>query len=316
MLFEKDLGFVTKCPSAFAGKIRDKVLKGSEGKMRACNVRDGAAIYDTFAEVGGRQLRFVVYSLGIDEEDSARFYLEDGEKRIGAVFGKLMGMEFNCGPDAEQALDDAVDACGLTAYEITAEVVPYEVQTKRPARGRPRKGAEAPAAVTKYRIEASWEFDENVAKRMGEDRGTQVLITNIPRSDKVGKNLREGADAETVMMAYLGEYRIEHTYRIMKSGLGVDSVYLHTPERENAMMFVIGIATIISNTVDAVLGRMPGKKVTMDRLCWKMISVSVDYDREDDCVCIRGYKGANKEFFGYLDALNIFPGLLLGYSGK
>lgn len=313
LLFEKDLGFVTKCPAAFAGKVREKVLKESEGRMKACGGREGAAVYDTFAEAGDRLLRFVVYTLGTDAEDSIRFYREDGERKLKAAFGKLMRTGFSCRPDAEQALERTIAECGLTAYDISAEVIPYEVTPKRPARGRPRKGSEMPA-VMRYRIEASWEFDGNVAKRMGEDRGTQVLVTNLPRSERTENNLRDGADAETVMKAYLGEYRIEHTYRLMKSGLGVDSVYLHTPERENAMMFVIGIAAIISGTVDAVLGRMPDRKVTMDRLCWKMISVSVDYDRAEDCMRIRGYEGANKEFFGYLKALDIFPGLLLGRS--
>jgi len=316
LLFEKGLGFVTKCPSSFADKIRERVLKGSEGKMTACKERKGAKIYETSAQAGGHMLRFIVYTLGIDEKDGIRFYAEDGEKKLNAAFGKLMKTEFNCRPDAENALEKAVAAAGLTAYEVFADVVPYEVRQKRPGRGRPRKGSEVPEAVTRYRIEASWEFDENVAKRMSGDHGTQVLITNLPRSDRKENNLRDGADAETVLMTYLGEYKIEHSFRLMKSGLGVDSVYLHTPERENAMMFVIGIATIISNTVDAVLKRMPGRKITMDRLCWKMISVSVNYDRKSDSMRIRGYEGANKEFFGYMDTLDISHGLLLGCNGK
>jgi len=316
LLYEKNMGFVTKCPSSFAKKVRDRVLKESEGMMKSCKGRKGAAVYDTVAEANGRSQRFVVFSLGADEKDSVRFCLEDGEKKLRAAFGDLMKTEFSCGPDAERAMEAAVASCGLTAYEISAEVVPYEVRPRRPVRGRPRKGTEAPAAATRYRVEASWEFDENVAKRMGEDRGTQVLITNLPRSAVTGSNLRDGADAETVMMTYLGEYRIEHTYRLMKSGLGADSVYLHSPERENAMMFVIGIATIISNTVDAVLKRMPGKNVTMERLCWKMIGVTADYDRGNDSMRIRGYEGAKKELFGYLDALGVFPGLLLGRSAE
>jgi transposase len=316
LLYEKDMGFVTKCPSSFAGKVRDRVLKASEGKMRACKERKGAMVCDIFEKAGDRSLRFVAYTLGTNEKESVRFYLENGEKKLKAVFGKLKNAEFNCEPDAENALRKAIAECDLTAYEIFAETVPYDVRPKRPGRGRPRKGTEAPATVTKYRIEASWEFDEDLAKRMSNDRGTQVLITNLPCSDGAKSNLRDGADAETVMMTYLDEYKIEHTYRLMKSGLGIDSVYLHTPERENAMMFVIGIATIISNTVDALLKRMPGKRMTMDHLCWKMMSVSVDYDRESDTMRIRGYKGASKELFGYVNALNISPGLLLGRNGK
>ena len=315
MLSRKGLGFVTKCPSSFSKKIRERITERADGNMHACVNRKGAKIYDTDEKTDdGKKLRFIVYSLGIDAADNIRFHFDDGQKKLKATFGKLMRTEFNCEPDARNALEKAMDVCDLVAYDVSADVVPYEILSKRPSRGRPPKNSAAPETVIRYRVEASWEFNKDIAERLGDEHGTQVLITNIPRSDDAKENLRDGADAETVMLTYLNEYKIEHTYRLMKSGLGVDEVYLHTPERENAMMFVIGIATIVSNVVDAVLRRMPGKRVTVSHLCWKMIHVTVDYDRIDDRMSIRGYKGANKEFFGYLNALNVSHGLLLGHT--
>jgi len=312
LFFEKDLGFVTKCPTNFAKKARDRALEEAEGNMRPCGEREGATVYDADMEVCGRTLRFVVYNLGHDEEDSIEFYMRDGEKRLKAAFGGLMKEDFSCRPDAERALEAAAGECALTAYEITAEVAPYETRAKRPSRGRPRKGEASPPAVTVYRAEASWEFDETLARRMGEDHGTQVLVTNLPRSDAATANIRDGADAETVMAAYLGEYKVEHTFRLMKSGLGVGSVYLHTPERENAMMFVIGVATIVSNIVDAALAKIRGKRMTMGRLCRRMMPVAVEYDCADGSMAICGREGASEEVFRYLDALGISHGLLLG----
>ena len=311
LLFEKDLGFVTKCPFGFAQKIRDEVLEESQGKLLQCK-REGARIFETLRIVNGHGLRFVVYALG--DSGDAEFCRKDGEKRLKAAFSKITGTEYNCEPDARQALEGAMEICDSVAYDVTAQVVPYEVKVRRPTRGRPRKGSEDPGTETKYRIEVSWEFDTDTAERMGRDHGTQVLVTNLPRSDEKRDNPRDGADAETILELYLDEYKVEHTYRLMKSGLGVDEVYLHTPERENAMQFVISIATILSNVIDAVLARMPGVRVTADRLCWKMISVSTDYNREDDCMMIRGYEGASKEFFRYLEQLDVFPGLLLGHK--
>jgi transposase len=316
LLTDKKLGFVTKCPSSFNEKIRERILKEAEGKMISCKNREGATIYETKADIGGQMLRFIAYSLKDNGNGSVEFYRDDGEKKLKAVFGKLTGKEFNCRPDAEQAVEDAKKVCDLVAYEVSADVISYRVQPKRSGRGRPPKGSEAPEPVTKYTIEASWEFDKDLAKRMGDDHGTQVLMTNLPASDKAEDNPRDGADAETVMMLYLEEYKVEHTYRLMKSGLGVDSVYLHTPERENAMMFVIGIAAIISGTIDAVLGKRKGKKITMDRIGWKMISVTADYDHSDDSIEIRGYEGADKELLGYLKELKISPGLIFGFNGE
>ena len=316
MLHEKGLGFVTKCPASFAEKVRERVLKMSEGKMRPFEGRKGASVYDTDAVAGERTLRFVAYNLGTDEKEGVDFYLKDGEKKLKSVLGKLMRTEFSCRPDAERALEEAIAACGGVAYDISAKVVPYEVRPRRPVRGRPPKGAEAPPPVTMYKTEASWEFNGNVAKRMTADRGTQVLVTNLPRADTAAENLRDGARAEDAVKAYLEEYKVEHTYRLMKSGLGVDSVYLHTPERENAMMFVIAVATIISNAVDAALARKPGMKVTMNRLCLEMMPVTVEYDRGDDSMRVRGYEGAGRELLGYLDELGVSHGLLLGRCGE
>jgi transposase len=315
LLTEKKLGFVTKCPSSFNGKIRERILKEAEDKIVPCKDREGAKIYGTEAKVGDRTMRFIAYSLNDSGNGSVEFYRDDGEKRLKAVFGKLTGKEFNCRPDAEQAVEDAKKVCDLVAYEVSAEVIPYQVQPKRSERGRPPKGSAAPEPVTRYTIGASWEFDKDLAERMGKDHGTQVLMTNLPSSDKTEKNPRDGADAEAVMMLYLDEYKVEHTYRLMKSGLGVDSVYLHTPERENAMMFVIGIAAIISGTIDAVLGRMKGRKITMDRIEWDMFPVTVSYNRGKDSMRVRGYEGADKELLGYLKELNISPGLLFGFNG-
>lgn len=41
----------------------------------------------------------------------------------------------------------------------------------------------------------------------------------------------------------------------MKFDFGMDRVFLHTPSRENAMMFVVGIATLICDIIDALRRR-------------------------------------------------------------
>jgi len=45
----------------------------------------------------------------------------------------------------------------------------------------------------------------------------------------------------------------------------------HTPERENAKMFVIGVATIMVNVIDAALARMLGRRTTAWTLCRRML---------------------------------------------
>ena len=71
-----------------------------------------------------------------------------------------------------------------------------------------------------------------------------------------GSRHREArATAGTVLRLYLDRYKVEHACRLMKSGMGVDSVYVRTPKRADALLFVVAIATLASDIIDALLRR-------------------------------------------------------------
>ena len=94
---------------------------------------------------------------------------------------------------------------------------------------------------TEYRVSVTMEFDEERAKQLSQDRGVRVLITNLPRANTDAENVRTGVTADTVLLSYLDQYQVEHAFRLMKDGMGIDRVYIHRPSRENAMMFVISL---------------------------------------------------------------------------
>lgn len=64
---------------------------------------------------------------------------------------------------------------------------------------------------------------------MAEDGGMAALVTNLPRALKSSENIRRDSTSESVLRLYLDQCMIEHTYRLMKSGLGVDKVFIHMP---------------------------------------------------------------------------------------
>ena len=80
-------------------------------------------------------------------------------------------------------------------------------------------------------------------------------MTNLPRANGDAENIRFGATADTVLLTYLGQYRVEHAFRLMKDGMSMKKVYIQKPSRENAMMFVISIATMLTDLADHVLKR-------------------------------------------------------------
>lgn len=122
---------------------------------------------------------------------------------------------FNCDIDARRAVDEALKGMSYNAYDVEWDVEPVEVSMGYGHRGRPRKG-EVPTVKTEYRVNVKLTFDEERAVALSQGRDVRVLITNIPRANEDAENIRFGATADTVLKTYLGQYRIEHGFQLMK----------------------------------------------------------------------------------------------------
>lgn len=111
---------------------------------------------------------------------------------------------------------------------------------------------------------------------------------------------------------------MEQSFRLMKSGIGVDSIFLQTPSRENAMMFVVSIVVLISNIADAMFRRdgtcLNGRRLTMYRLAFELQNTIVVYSREEGALDLQGPREITDVFFDITDTLGINPQYLLGYA--
>ena len=93
------------------------------------------------------------------------------------------------------------------------------------------------------------------AEALAAEHDPVVLATNIPFATEDCEIVRHEATASTVLGLYLDQYKVEYTYRLMKSAMGVDSVYVRTPQRSDALLSVVAVATLISGIIDALLRR-------------------------------------------------------------
>ena len=310
LMFEKDFGFVTKCPDNFGNKVRsDIVYSVSTGMMDPSTVRDGWCIYDTDAEVDGRVLRFVAFRTSTDIENCVQFHrdqdLEEAESRFRRFSSKL----FNCDIDARRAVDEALKGMSDNAYDVEWSIESVEVSLGYGHRGRPKKD-EVPVMKTEYKMNVGFTFNEERAIARSQDRDIRVLITNLPRANRDADNIRFGATADTVLKTYLGQYRIEHGFKLMKDGMGMDRVYLHKPSRENAMMFVITLATTISDVIHVVL-TSKGMDYTAENLAGRMTTLTLIHDREHDEENLDGPEALQDLFFDCIEALDIDPDHIL-----
>lgn len=95
----------------------------------------------------------------------------------------------------------------------------------------------------------------------------------------------------------------------MKDGMGIDRVYLHRPSRENAMMFVISLGTMLSDIITHVL-KSNGIDMTMQSISGTMSTLDIVQDAEGEY--LDGPEGHIDLFLRILDVLEIDPDHLLG----
>jgi len=309
LMLEKGFGFVAKCPDSFGKKVRSSIVESvRKGTMDPSLVRDGWELYDTDAGVDGRTLRFVAFRTTDDISAGIEYLREQGLKGARSRFGRFESRTYNCDVDARRALDEALYCHVDSAYDVIWSIDEVEVSMGYGRRGRPRKDAK-PLTKTECKVNVRLAFDGERAKALSQDRGLRVLIMNPSRANEDAENIRSGATADTVLMTYLGQYRIEHAFRLMKDGMGIDRVYLHRPSRENAMMFVISLATMMSDIVTHVL-KNNGIDMTMQAISGTMSRLDIVQDAEGE------YPDGSGEhidlFMRMLESLRMDPDHLLG----
>ena len=136
----------------------------------------------------------------------------------------------------------------------------------------------------------------------------RVLVTNLTRATEDAENIRSGATADMVLRAYLDQYKVEHAFRLAKDGTKMSRVYIHRPSRENAMMFVISLGTMVSDVIGHVL-KTKGIDSTTDRIAGRWFTLMFKYDR------VREYFDGSDvlvdEFLDAVQALGLDPDHLI-----
>ncbi len=185
-----------------------------------------------------------------------------------SIFNELHGKLNKYKLKTEQAIEQRCDA--IFKKNRTADFFEYTINNnpvttyKNKKKGRPAKGEtpEQTVIVTdNFTIELIFDqvaFDKELARC-----GYYPLITN---------KTKESLSIEEVMLAHKNQYKCEHINRRAKSSLNLEPIYLQTPERIEAMLFLFKIAlqvvvliersarTNINNRDKGLDNFMPNKK--------------------------------------------------------
>lgn len=136
-----------------------------------------------------------------------------------------------------EASIDSACASILKKYQVT-DFFEYTIENhptvtyKNSKRGRPSQNTEK-VAVTKDRFSVQLIFNEAAFETALGYCGYYPLVTN---------KTRDALSIESAMMAHKNQYKSEHTNRRAKSSYKLEPIYLHTPERIEAFLFLFKIA--------------------------------------------------------------------------
>jgi transposase len=164
-------------------------------------------------------------------------------KRAGKLVSHAHAIFYACQPDADMAAERLRHDHGLTVVDLTIRVERFEVPFVR-GRGRPPKNAPKPdpTITIHYRLNITV-TDVNptvVATRLTDD-ATIILV----RTANPGWTITD----EEMITRYKGQWRNEHGFAWLKSGMHLNPVFLKTPSRIGSLCFLYTLGLMLWNLI-------------------------------------------------------------------
>lgn len=323
-----NLGFVTKAPVNFSSCMKKRLsLEVFNEGWIVSDLKDGHAFYDVDVDVDvdgevqedgtrapKRRIRAVAFRsskmLSDRRASIERAHLKTAEK----VAKRLGKMSFDSESEALLNIGLCQEELCDNAHSLKWKIVSEDVRVKRSQRGRPKKGEE-PEFVRQYTVDCEPVIDKVKLDVLADLDSLEVLVTNLPRipSGERRENVRHGASSESVLELYLDQYKQEHTFKLLKGKVGLNDVFFKNPERENAMMFVLGLAALVRNIIDLMFRITPGRFTTCQDMVasWMLLCVRV-IDGEME---LEGPDGCEEEMLDVMRRLDLDEGMIVGSIG-
>lgn len=178
----------------------------------------------------------ILYDQGLASRK--RHALDDRVEKTRQAFAELETKLNTYNLKRKEAIEKACDA--ILKKHQSAELFSYTISNnpiityKNKKKGRPAKGKkpEKIKVVTDHFC-VELHFNEMAFEKEQYRCGYYPLFTNKPQKDLT---------IEDAMMAHKDQYKSEHVNRRAKSGFNLEPIYIHTPKRIEAFLFLLKIA--------------------------------------------------------------------------
>jgi transposase len=198
------------------------------------NLNNGYSYHATASEYGSVKQRWLMFfseAAYQRENKTLERSIKKEEVEQGKVWWHLSNQLFTCATDATAQAESLKK--GLKFHEVVIQVI--EVK-KHKSKGRP-KADELPETVG-YQIKYTLALDEEKIAEIRARKGRFVLATN-----QLDPTILPDAD---VLSEYKAQSGVECSFKFIKDDtFQVDSVFLKTPERIEALMMVMTLCLMV-----------------------------------------------------------------------
>jgi transposase len=232
-------GAYTECKNAIARAVlaNDWQEIGTISDQPTTRNRKPASYkaFETTITLYGKQYRVIV--VHSDAHDKRRQKKVD--KQIKKDLDETLKLkqqqekiDYACLPDAQAAIK-RVGSGSLHKLSATTQERPQY------HKGRPKKDGTRSLKDMRYGLNIELEVDEKAIRKLKEEAGCFVLITNTPR---------EGAgavDAKQLLTIYKDQHMVERNFGFLKDPVFVNALFLKSPKRIEALGLILVLALMI-----------------------------------------------------------------------
>jgi transposase len=227
-----DMFWITRAPE----KIKEvrTLVSTPEEQLSWVNLNNGYSYYAStsdYKEVKQRWVMFFSQAAYQRENKTLDKHIKKEDEAQNKAWWHLSNHVFTCEKDAYNQAETQKKQ--LKLHEVTFSIVAVK---KYASKGRP-KADEVPETIG-YQIEYSLSFNKQAIAEMRARKGRFVLATN-----QLDENILSN---EEILSEYKGQSGTERGFKFIKDDtFQVDSVFLKTPERIDALMMVMTLCLMV-----------------------------------------------------------------------
>lgn len=186
----------------------------------------------------------VVYSTHLAKQKKETFarQLQKEQAQLAKASEELSVREFACTKDAQKAWEKFEHTYRKSSFPLSSIIESITRPKRRDKRGRPKKN-ETPETETVYTLKVEiTSVPPDIIEEQERRMGYFVLATNHSDASEL--------PADQVLREYKQQSSVELRFKFLKDPMFVDSLFLKTPERIEALGYVLLIALFIYMTLE------------------------------------------------------------------